>query len=178
MRRTAVRFKGLGGAIAAGGPPDLRAVRRDGAAWASEKPFACIDYYGSGGVGARGRGSVGSVRAWIPPLDPRNCYRRHVPYHVRCGRCVDKRANRRAALRPSATVLVLRAPNDSALALPAGGIAETRSRRTDAYQRCCFGAVEFWVLELGFEMHAAAERDSLGGCRRSRLRGNAHGEPE
>jgi hypothetical protein len=90
VRRTAVRVEGLGGAIAVGGSPDLRAVRREAAAWASERPARCRRHYGSGGPGTRGGSHLGSVRAWVPPMDPRNCYRCHVSYLVRWGRCVDE----------------------------------------------------------------------------------------
>jgi len=106
VQRTAVCVKGLGGALAVGGSPDLRAVRREGAAWGSEKPFRCSHSYGTGGLGTRGRGHLGSVRARIPPMVPRNCDRYHVPHLVRWGRCVDEKSKSACRVPPrSANVL-------------------------------------------------------------------------
>jgi hypothetical protein len=89
-RWTALRFKGLGRAIAHRGPLDLRAMRREGAAYSQEKPYRCCRYRGSYDFGACSRRRVGSVRARAPPLDPGDRYGPRVSCFVQWGRCLDE----------------------------------------------------------------------------------------
>ena len=133
---TAVRVEGLGGAIAVGGSPDLRAVRREAAAWASEKPACCGRHYWSGGSGTRRGGHLGSVRAWAPPMGSRNCYCFHVPCLVRWGRCVDEESEsaRGTAPRPRTGPLVGRVEDFKARAH--GGCRGDQSWRTPGRLTC------------------------------------------